>query len=179
MVDIGGLNLLHVQDCQGLTVLHLASFICRDEPNKAVILYFLAKGGSALREIKDKDGEKAEDSWSPELKQYIDLHTKISPALSDDLQCPVCFDIMDDVHMIPHCCHRFCKKCITDAFHRNGKTCPVCRVEYALGELRKDPLLCKFAMLVHEKEEQNKALSVELADLKRKYNVYNDEVISI
>ena len=81
--------------------------------------------------------------------------------------------------MIPNCCHRFCKKCITDAFHRNGNTCPVCRVEYALGELRKDPLLCKFAMLVHEKEEQNKALSVEIADLKRKCNVQCVQVISL
>ncbi|GFH46431.1 hypothetical protein CTEN210_02905 [Chaetoceros tenuissimus] len=171
MTDIGGLNLLQRQTFQGLTVLHLASYaLNKNKPNKAIILYFLAKGGSTLREIKSLSGRKAEDSWSPELKQYIDLHTKISPALSDDLQCPVCFDTMDDVHMIPNCCHRFCKKCITDSFHRNGNTCPVCRVEYTLGELRKDPLLCKFAMLVHEKEEQNKALSAELADLKRKRN---------
>ena len=180
MTEIGGLNLLRRQNFQERTVLDLVSCaFYQDEPNKAVILYLLAKGGSALREIKDSFGRKAEESWSPGLKQYIDLHTKISPALSDDLQCPVCFDTMDDVHMIPNCCHRFCKKCITDAFHRNGNTCPVCRVEYALGELRKDPILCKFAMLVHEKEEQNKALSVEIADLKRKCNVQCVQVISL
>ena len=97
--------------------------------------------------------------------------------MSDDLQCPICFEIMNDVHIISRCCHRFCKKCITDAFNRNGKNCPVCRAEYAIGEVRKDPLLCKFVIpsqegkkLLVEKDAELKTAMEELATLKRKYN---------
>ncbi|GFH46426.1 hypothetical protein CTEN210_02900 [Chaetoceros tenuissimus] len=191
MVDIGGKDFLLKTDMNRRTALHLASM--QREPNKDVLLYLISEGGSDLRDISDHCGRKAEDYWSPELKQYIDLHTKTSPALSDDLQCPICFEIMNDVHIISQCCHRFCKKCITDAFLHNSK-CPVCRAEYTIGELRKDPLLCKFAILAKEKEnqlkeanEKNDILLVEkvelmqekvellqakkdLATLKRKYN---------
>ena len=191
MVDVGGKDLLHETDSDGYTVLHIASI--KEEPNTDVLLYLIAEGGSDLCEIEDRCGKKAEDYWSPELKQYIDLNTKTAPtllALSNDLQCPICFEIMNDVHMIPQCCHRFCKKCITDAFQHHSK-CPVCRVEYMIGEVRKDPLLCKFAIFAQEKEndlkkaneknEKNVSLLVEkedeltnakkeLATLKRKYN---------
>ncbi|GFH51296.1 hypothetical protein CTEN210_07772 [Chaetoceros tenuissimus] len=148
MVDVGGKDLLlKKKNYDGCTALHYASR-CK-EPNKDIIFYLLSVGGSDLREIEDHFGKKAEDYWSPELKQYIDLHTKTSPdlpPLSDDLQCPICFEIMNDVHIIPQCCHRFCKKCITDAYNCNGKKCPVCRVDYKIGEVRKDPLLCKLVI---------------------------------
>ena len=184
MVDVGGRDFLLKTDMNRRTALHLASM--QKEPNKDVLLYLISVGGSDLRDIKDYCGRKAEDYWSPELKQYIDFHTKTSTALSDDLQCPICFEIMNDVYIIPQCCHRFCKKCISDAFQHKNK-CPVCRAEYMIGELRKDPLLCKFAIHAKEKEnelkkanEKNDALLAEkveliqakkeLATLKRKYN---------
>lgn len=177
MVDIGDKDFLLKKDMYGRTVLHRASR--NKEPNKDIILYLLSKGGSDLREIKDCNGEKAEDYWPQDLKQYIDRHTKTPdlPPLSDDLQCPICFEIMDDVHIIPQCCHRFCKNCITDAFNRNSKNCPVCRAEYSIGEVRRDPLLCKFAILAQEKRtllaEKDAELiksKEELATLKRKYH---------
>ncbi|GFH46430.1 hypothetical protein CTEN210_02904 [Chaetoceros tenuissimus] len=178
MVDIGGKDFLLKENNFGRTALHLASM--EEEPNKDVLLYLISKGGSDLREVLDDNGMLAEDYLSPEVKQYIDLHTKTSPdlpPLSDDLQCPICFEIMNDVHIIPTCCHRFCKKCITDAFNHNGKNCPVCRAEYSIGDVRRDPLLCKFAMLAKEKKkllaEKDAELikaKEELATLKRKYN---------
>ena len=128
--------------------------------------------GWSSNPVVHRNGEKAEDYWSQELKQYIDLHTKTPdlPPLSDDLQCPICFEIMDDVHIIPQCCHRFCKECITDAFNRNSKHCPICRMEYSIGEVRRDPLLCKFAILAQEKNAELAKAKEELATLKRKYN---------
>ena len=118
MVDIGGKDLLLKENNFGRTALHLVSM--EEESNKDVLLYLISIGGSDLRRVEDDNGMKAKDYMSPELKQYIDLHTKTSP----DLQCPICFEIMNDVNIIPRCCHRFCKKCITDAFNRNGKNCP-------------------------------------------------------
>ncbi|GFH57149.1 hypothetical protein CTEN210_13625 [Chaetoceros tenuissimus] len=171
MTDVGGKDFLfETEDMSGRTVLHFASR--KKELNKDVLLYLISKGGSALCDVKDYNGKKAEDYWSPELKQYINLCTKTSdlPALSDDLQCPICLEIMNDVHIIPQCCHRFCKKCITDAFHRNGKKCPVCRAEYLIGEVRRDPLLCKFAILAQEKDAELTKAKKELETLKRKYN---------
>ncbi|GFH48848.1 hypothetical protein CTEN210_05324 [Chaetoceros tenuissimus] len=188
MADVGGKDFLLKSCSDGYTVLHSASM--KEEPNKDVLLYLISVGGFDLRKVKDRNGKKAEDYWSPELKEYIDLCTKPTPALpalSDDLQCPICFEIMNDVHIIPHCCHRFCKMCITDAFQRNKK-CPVCRAEYTIGEVRRDLLLCRFALLVQDKEnelkkanEKNDALleekkdeltkaKEEIATLKRKYN---------
>lgn len=64
-----------------------------------------------------------------------------------------------------------------DSFSCSGNNCPVCRTEYTLRDVRKDPLLGKFAMELfagkkreHALQDRNKALLEEVASLKRKRN---------
>ncbi|GFH61996.1 hypothetical protein CTEN210_18472 [Chaetoceros tenuissimus] len=169
LVEVAGIDLLLCQDRYGKTAFHILS--CQDEPNKDAILYLIDKGGSRLLDIEDKNGKRAEHYWSQELKEYIEVsNTRALPALSDDLQCPVCFDTMSDIHIITKCCHRFCKKCIDKARKSNGNSCPVCRTNFSFQDVRKDPLLGKFATVAYENEERVRALEAELANLKRKHN---------
>ena len=56
----------------------------------------------------------------------------------DDTHCPICFEIFDDPHIIPECCHRFCKSCIEESLGHK-KECPLCRgVVKSRRSLRKD-----------------------------------------
>ena len=175
MIEAGGEELICMQQYGGDTVLHLASK--QEEPDKELILYLLSKGGSRLQDIRDDYGRKAEEYWTPEIEEYITLSTTIPPSLSEELQCPICFETMSNVHIITQCCHRFCQKCIMDSFSCNGYNCPVCRTKYTLRDVRKDPLLGKFAMELfagkkreRALQDRNKGLLEEVASLKRKRN---------
>ena len=175
MIEVGGEELICMQRCKGNTVLHLVSE--QEEPNKELILYLVSKGGSRLREIRNAYGKKAEEYWTPEIKEYMILSTTIPPSLLEELQCPICFETMSNVHIITQCCHRFCRKCIMESFRCSGNNCPVCRTKYELSDVRKDPLLGKFAMefFAGKKRERalqdrNKALLEEVASLKRQCN---------
>lgn len=118
MIEAGCEELICMQQCRGDTVLHPASK--QEEPDKELILYILSKGGSRLQDIRDDYGRKAEEYWTPEIEEYITLSTTIPPSLSEELQCPICFETMSNVHIITQCCHRFCQKCIMDSFSCNG-----------------------------------------------------------
>ena len=59
--------------------------------DREVIKYLVSVGGPQLTELRNNTGAKAEDEWSDELKEYIAFTTNTLPALSDDLQCPICF----------------------------------------------------------------------------------------
>lgn len=42
-------------------------------------------------------------------------------------ECPVCLELLQDVHVIPECMHRFCQTCITKSLDKCGRECPSCR----------------------------------------------------
>ncbi|GFH46343.1 hypothetical protein CTEN210_02817 [Chaetoceros tenuissimus] len=182
VLNLGGEELLDHQGKEG-TILHYASD--RDILDVDVIKYLVSVGGQELMEAKNHRGKTAESMWPTHLKKYIDRSTKILPALSDDLQCPICFDMMSNVHVITKCCHRFCKSCISQSYEQRGNKCPVCRTDFSFHtDIRKDPLLGKFATVAKQKDdknvalqvellvvkEQNRALAAELQTLKRKHN---------
>lgn len=181
VLKAGGGELLAFQDLPffddlgGHTILHYASW--REEPDREVIKYLVSVGGTQLTEIKNNYGSRAEDDWSDELKEYIAFTTKTLPGLSDDLQCPICFDTLFDVHVISQCCHRFCKRCITQSYEKSGNTCPVCRTEFSIGNVKKDPLLSKLALTIKlseqlaESQKENAMLREQLQNaLKRKHD---------
>ncbi|GFH43562.1 hypothetical protein CTEN210_00035 [Chaetoceros tenuissimus] len=136
------------------------------EPNKELLLYLVSKGGKKLRELTDHNGKKAEDYWTDDVKEYINLSTNTLPSLSDDIQCPIRFDTMFDVAIITRCCHRFCGKCISESYHRSGNNCPVCRMEFSFKDLKKDPLLTRFANAIQEEKDAKVLLEEEVKALR-------------
>ncbi|GFH49149.1 hypothetical protein CTEN210_05625 [Chaetoceros tenuissimus] len=57
-------------------------------------------------------------------------------------ECPVCLELLQDVHVIPECMHRFCHSCITKSLDKCGRECPSCRCRI-VGKrgLRKDVVM--------------------------------------
>ncbi|GFH46373.1 hypothetical protein CTEN210_02847 [Chaetoceros tenuissimus] len=148
----------------------------RENIDKEVIKYLVSVGGPKLTDAKNIWGKKAESKWSTELKEYIDLGTKTLPELCDDLKCPICFDIMSNVHVITKCCHRFCKSCITQSFEKRGNKCPVCKTKVSFHTgIRKDPLLGKITMLAKEKDDRNVSLQLELSEAMQREHVLKQQ----
>ncbi|GFH46378.1 hypothetical protein CTEN210_02852 [Chaetoceros tenuissimus] len=173
VVNLGGQELLEHQGWSG-TILHYAS--SRETIDEEVIKYLVSIGGPLLTEAKDIDGKKAECRWPDELKEYIAFTTKTSSALSDDLQCPICFDTLFDVHILSQCCHRFCKSCITQSYEKRGNTCPVCRAEYSIGDVKKDPLLGKFACVVKEEKDAKEVLQARLSESQKEIGMLREQL---
>ena len=183
LVESGDSELLSSQDNDGNTPLHIAQ-------NKELIQYLLSISRPNIREMKNKEGDKAEDRWEPEVKEYIDLISTAVDAFSDDLQCPICFETMNDVYFIPNCHHHFCKQCITQSIQqRKDGSCPICRGKFRPRDIREDPLvgpILQSKLLKAERKkqedmnnvqtqlleakEENRNLLDELITLKRKYN---------
>ena len=170
MINIGGKDLVLVQDNMQCSVLHHISIglLVGEELDKELFVYLVSKGGSKLRKLTDEYGKKAEDYWTDDLKDYIQLSTRELPSLSDDIQCPICFDAMTDVLMITRCFHRFCRKCITKSYLLNGHNCPICRIEFSIEELRHDPLLTRFANVEKREKESKDVLQEEVQSLRKK-----------
>ncbi|GFH46353.1 hypothetical protein CTEN210_02827 [Chaetoceros tenuissimus] len=180
VVQAGGDKLLAFQDTSflwrvgGNTILHYASEGV--DPDREVIKYLVSVGGTRLTEIENDNYAKAEDEWSDELKEYIAFTTKTLPALSDDLQCPICFDTLFDVHVISKCCHRFCKKCITQSYEKRGNNCPVCRAEYSIRDVKRDPLLGKLALAVKEEKDKNELFQTQLSESQKENQFLREQL---
>ncbi|GFH46342.1 hypothetical protein CTEN210_02816 [Chaetoceros tenuissimus] len=173
LMRLGGKEILDYQGETG-TILHYASY--RENIDREVIKYLASVGGQKMMDAKNHIGRKAECDWPTELKEYIDLCTKTLPVLFDDLQCPICFDIMSNVHVITKCCHRFCKNCITQSYEQRGSTCPVCRIEFSSpDDIRKDPLLGKITMFAKEKDDRNVALQSELSEALQREHLLKEQ----
>ena len=80
--QIGGKDLLRIQNDRGNTALHLASNLDEQDQDKEIISLLLHYGGPTLRDITDNGGSKAEEYWSEEVEEYINLSIRALPALS-------------------------------------------------------------------------------------------------
>lgn len=169
MTNAGGEDLLLVQDCWERSVLHYVSMyeLAEEEPDKELLLYLVSKVGSKLRELKDHEGKKAEDYWTDDIKDYIQLSTGDLPSLSDDTQCSICFNAMTDVLMITRCFHRFCRKCITECYHQNVNNCPICRIDVSIKDLRHDPLLTRLVEVAKREKDAKDLLQEEVQPLQK------------
>lgn len=170
MINIGGKDLLLVQDSMQCSALHHISMglLAGKEPEKEIFVYLVSKGGSKLRELTDDTGKKAEDYWTDDLKEYIQLSTSELPSLSDDIQCPICFEAMTDVLLITRCFHRFCRKCITESYLLNGHNCPICRMDFSFEDLRHDPLLTRLVEVATREKDAKDLLQEEVQPLRKK-----------
>ncbi|GFH56890.1 zinc-binding protein A33-like [Chaetoceros tenuissimus] len=181
-VETGGEELLQYRDDDyeersgGNTLLHYFSY--RDDPDREVILYLVSKAGPEILEIENNDESTPDFLWSKELREYITTKvlTGNLPALSDDLQCPICFDTLFDVHIISKCCHRFCKRCITQSYEKRGNSCPICRIEFSIGDVKKDPLLGKLAIAIKEEHDAKEMLQAQLSDSKKEIDLLKDQL---
>ncbi|GFH46374.1 hypothetical protein CTEN210_02848 [Chaetoceros tenuissimus] len=170
MTNLGGEDLLYVQNCMGFSVLHYLSMyeLAEEEPDRELLIYFISKGGTKLCDLTDYSGKKAEDYWTDDIKDYIQLSTGDLPSLSDDTQCPICFNAMTDVLMITRCFHRFCRKCITECYHQNGNNCPICRIDFSIKDLRHDPLLTRLVEVAKREKDAKDLLQEEVQPLRKK-----------
>ena len=165
-------TLLLSTDDNAETALHYA---CQTQRNFDTIKILVDAGGKELVEMKDKDDRKAASYNDYQL--FVDaLLSGIAPDYSqfvDDLTCPLCLDDMIDVHYIPICNHRFCKRCITRAVQMNCSKCPVCRAHFdGESDLRKDHIVNKIACSAKAAQYLTKSDAQKQADeiqmLKRK-----------
>ncbi|GFH44839.1 hypothetical protein CTEN210_01313 [Chaetoceros tenuissimus] len=81
----------------------------------------------------------------------IQRYKKLLSILHGELECSICFGLMEDPHILPSCRHRFCKKCIVGAIDVNGHTCPLCRTQIGpkrddLAKIITESILCKVAV---------------------------------
>ncbi|GFH58532.1 hypothetical protein CTEN210_15008 [Chaetoceros tenuissimus] len=102
---------------------------------------YFAKISSA--DIRKRDDEAKllqieEVNEITEKEDVLNDKKRSSPDDIDETHCPICFEIFDDPHIIPECCHGFCKSCIEKSLgHR--KECPLCRgLVRSRRSLRKD-----------------------------------------
>uniref|UniRef100_A0A7E4VGA6 RING-type E3 ubiquitin transferase n=1 Tax=Panagrellus redivivus TaxID=6233 RepID=A0A7E4VGA6_PANRE len=49
--------------------------------------------------------------------------------LSNELDCPVCLDLLNKTTVTKTCLHRFCSDCIVSALQHANKECPTCRTK--------------------------------------------------
>ncbi|GFH61959.1 hypothetical protein CTEN210_18435 [Chaetoceros tenuissimus] len=93
----------------------------------------------------------------------------ITTDVQHEISCPICLEKLNDPHIVPECCHRFCKGCIERALkHRNE--CPKCRCRVTSRRaLRRDEvfgeLLCLFDI---EKAKDGKGIKFLEAQLQKK-----------
>lgn len=126
------------------TALHIA---CSHPDNYEIVEYLVNLGGRDLVEAVDNLGKTAGEY--NDYQVFIEsVLEKSAPSLSelvDLVTCPLCLDIMTNVHCITSCHHRFCGDCIRTAFDMNGKNCPVCRgeIDDAETDVKKDHTLTK------------------------------------
>ncbi|GFH59938.1 hypothetical protein CTEN210_16414 [Chaetoceros tenuissimus] len=126
------------------TALHIA---CSHPDNYEIVEYLVNLGGRDLVEAVDNRGKTAGEY--NDYQVFIEsVLEKSAPSLSelvDLVTCPLCLDIMTNVHCITSCHHRFCGHCIRTALDMNGDNCPVCRgdIDDAETDLKKDHTLTK------------------------------------
>ncbi|GFH44509.1 hypothetical protein CTEN210_00983 [Chaetoceros tenuissimus] len=97
-----------------------------------------ASGNNGKRADEGKLLQIEEVNEITEYEEVINAKKRSAPDDIDDTHCPICFEIFDDPHIIPECCHRFCKSCIEESLGHK-KECPLCRgVVRSRRSLRKD-----------------------------------------
>ncbi|GFH49056.1 hypothetical protein CTEN210_05532 [Chaetoceros tenuissimus] len=112
----------------------------RIQVNNHASKYFAkrASGNHGKRVNEAKLLQSEEVNEITEKEEVINDKKRSAPDDIDETHCPICFEIFDDPHIIPECCHRFCKFRIEESLgHR--KECPLCRgVVRSRRSLRKD-----------------------------------------
>lgn len=68
---------------------------------------------------RNKNLQKRCEKAESKIKHY----KKLLSILHGELECSICFGLMEDPHILPSCRHRFSKKCIVSAIDVNGHQC--------------------------------------------------------
>ncbi|GFH47122.1 hypothetical protein CTEN210_03597 [Chaetoceros tenuissimus] len=98
---------------------------------------------NACQDVEDKT-EKEEVINSKKSSVSDDIAT---PDI-DDTSCPICLEKLSDPHIVPECCHRFCKGCIEEALEYR-RECPICRGRVTSRRaLRRDEVFGKLLRLL-------------------------------
>ncbi|GFH47123.1 hypothetical protein CTEN210_03598 [Chaetoceros tenuissimus] len=81
-----------------------------------------------------------------------------------EISCPICLEMFNDPHIVPECCHRFCKGCIEEALEYR-KECPICRGRVTSRRaLRRDEVFGNLLRLSEEYKVNNMAASAKLQE---------------
>ena len=124
---------------------------------------------------KDADQEKMQNvihSLKPIHQKTNELQNGHGASCSDsvittdvhDTSCPICFEMFNDPHIVPECCHRFCKGCIEEALEYR-RECPICRGRVTSRRaLRRDEVFDNLMRLSEEHKVNNMAASAQLLE---------------
>ncbi|GFH47112.1 hypothetical protein CTEN210_03587 [Chaetoceros tenuissimus] len=111
---------------------------------------FPAKENNDIRPVGHKSKKKATIN--------TDVH---------DTSCPICLEKLNDPHIVPECCHRFCKGCIEEALEYR-RECPICRGRVtSRRSLRRDEVFGKLLRLLdieRAKANTNSVLTIDEVD---------------
>ncbi|GFH47124.1 hypothetical protein CTEN210_03599 [Chaetoceros tenuissimus] len=81
-----------------------------------------------------------------------------------EISCPICLEMFNDPHIVPECCHRFCKDCIEEALEHR-KECPICRSRVTSRRaLRRDEVFCNLVRICKEHKVKNMAALAQIEE---------------
>merc|ERR1712136_440739 len=66
---------------------------------------------------------------------FSKINYRDNEAFLEEIECPICLDILNSPVLIQQCQHRFCQNCLVDKI----KKCPTCRIPFShKKDLRSD-----------------------------------------
>lgn len=91
--------------------------------------------------------EEKEEEIVPEEKGELEFSdvtfdlVKFKDRVENQVTCPICYTIEDELYQLVPCLHSYCKACIRDSFEsKRLKECPMCRKPFTRWE--KSHVLC-------------------------------------
>ncbi|GFH47119.1 predicted protein [Chaetoceros tenuissimus] len=88
----------------------------------------------------------------------------ITTDVNNETSCPICLEKLNDPHIVPECCHRFCKGCIEEALEYR-RECPICRGRVTSRRaLRRDEVFSKLVHLLDVERAKANTNSVSTID---------------
>ena len=134
-------------------------------PPQDVIAYVFSLTGATQGKRKS-----SKDKTESEQKRQ-----KIDDALSDEMKCCICMDMIYQAVTVMPCLHNFCGGCYS-LWMKKSKECPQCRKQ--VMEVKKNPTLNNMIEKFAEAHPETKKSKEELEEL-TKNNVINSDVIRV
>jgi hypothetical protein len=106
------------------------------------------------------------------------------------IECPICMEILENVHTVPDCQHRFCKVCIEHALQKCNTKCPSCRGHIKSARyLRRDNAFHEIVQSLgssieacvsnHQEASEKERVQAALDEFTNRKNLFKCQICSI
>ncbi|XP_066196200.1 E3 ubiquitin-protein ligase TRIM35 [Sylvia atricapilla] len=89
-----------------------------------------------------------------------------SPGLKEELLCPICYEPFREAVTLP-CGHNFCKSCLNKSWENRRRSCPVCKENSSLHDLRVNYTLNNLVELILKEEGKRRGRGAALCPIHR------------